>query len=247
MSKLVGKLAAPGALRSFGRRRGRALSARQASLWRELLPAVALTGDAAQLAKPDRLFSAAVREVWLEIGFGGGEHLLWQAEQHPEAGILGCEPYQDGIVKVLSAISTRRAGNIRLFADDARILLRQLPAAAIARAFVLFPDPWPKRRHWKRRLVSEATLAELARVLRPGAELRIATDIAAYAECILLAVRRQGSFRWLAKTPADWRQRGSDWPRTRYEAKALAAGRHCSYFRFLNQSGPAAAVGLRQN
>jgi len=247
MSKLVGKLAEPAALRSFGRRRGRALSARQASLWRELLPAVALTGGATQLAKPDRLFPAAVREVWLEIGFGGGEHLLWQAEQHPEAGILGCEPYQDGIVKVLSAISARGAGNIRLFADDARLLLRQLPAAAIARAFVLFPDPWPKRRHWKRRLVSEATLAELARVLRPGAELRIATDIAAYAEWILLAARRQGSFRWLAKTPADWRQRGRDWPQTRYEAKAIAAGRRCSYFRFLNQSGPAAAVGLRQN
>jgi tRNA (guanine-N7-)-methyltransferase len=243
MSKLVDKLAQPGDLRSFGRRRGRSLSERQAGLWRELLPSVSLTGEAAQVANPARLFSVAVREVWLEIGFGGGEHLLWQAEQHPDAGILGCEPYQDGIVKVLSAISARGGGNIRLFADDARILLRQLPAAAIARAFLLFPDPWPKRRHWKRRLVSEATLAELARVLRPGAELRIATDIAAYAEWILVAVRRQGSFRWLAQTPADWRRRGSDWPPTRYEAKAIAAGRRCSYFRFLNQRGPAAAIG----
>src|SRR5262245_523419 len=232
MSKLVGKLAEPDALRSFGRRRGRALSARQASLWRELLPAVALTGDAAQLAKPDRLFSAVVREVWLEIGFGGGEHLLWQAEQHPEAGILGCEPYQDGIVKVLGAIAARDRGNIRLHADDARPLIRHLPAASIARVFILYPDPWPKRRHWKRRLVSEGTLEELARITRPRAELRIATDIAPYAEWILSAVRRQGSFRWTAETAADWRRRGSDWPPTRYEAKALRAGRPCCYFRF---------------
>src|SRR5262249_36316505 len=129
-----------------------------------------------------------------------------------------------------------------------RILLRQLPAAQLARAFVLFPDPWPKRRHWKRRLVSEATLAELARGLRPGAEARLATDIIAYADWVLLAVPPPGRSPWLAPTtPADSRQRGSDGPQTRYEAKAIAAGRRCSYFRFLNQSGPAAAVGLRQN
>ena len=219
-------------LRSFGRRRGRALSARQASLWRELLPRLAVKASAAELADPLSLFSASVREVWLEIGFGGGEHLMWQAEQHPEAGILGCEPYQDGIVKVLSAISARGAGNIRLFADDARILLRHLPAASIARVFILYPDPWPKRRHWKRRLVSEGTLGELARIMLPAAELRIATDIGPYAEWILLAVRRQGSFRWTAEAAADWRRRGSDWPATRYEAKALRAGRPSSYFRF---------------
>ena len=219
-------------LRSFGRRRGRALSARQASLWRDLLPQVALTGNAADLARPHRLFAATVREVWLDIGFGGGEHLLWQAEQHPDAGIVGCEPFQDGVVKVLAGLSARPAGNIRLHTEDARSLLRQLPPACIARVFLLFPDPWPKRRHWKRRLVSEATLAELARVMQPGAELRIATDSAEYAEWILLAVRRQGSFRWTAQAASDWRQRGSDWPQTRYEAKALQAGRRCSYFRF---------------
>jgi len=120
-----------------------------------------------------------------------------------------------------------------LYADDARRLVRQLPAASIGRVFVLFPDPWPKRRHWKRRLLSEGTLAELARIMPSGGELRIATDIADYAAWILLAVRRQGSFRWAAQAAGDWRERGSDWPQTRYEAKALRAGRRCSYFRFL--------------
>jgi tRNA (guanine-N7-)-methyltransferase len=219
-------------LRSFGRRRGRALSARQASLWRDLLPRLAVGASAAALPNPIGLFSAPVHEVWLEIGFGAGEHLLWQADRHPEAGILGCEPFQDGVIKVLSAIAERARGNIRLHTDDARLLIRQLPAASIARVFMLFPDPWPKRRHWKRRLVSESTLAELARIMQPAAELRIATDIAPYAEWILLAVRRQGSFRWTAQTAADWRQRGRDWPPTRYEAKALRAGRPCTYFRF---------------
>ena len=225
--------AGSGELRSYGRRRGRALSARQAGLWRHLLPRLAVAGTAAELASPHRLFPPGISEVWLEIGFGGGEHLLWQAEQHPEAGLIGCEPFQDGVVKVLAAIAERPATNIRLYADDARGLMRHLPAASIGRVFVLFPDPWPKRRHWKRRLLSEATLAELARVMAPGGELRLATDIADYAAWMLVAVRRQGSFRWTAAAAVDWRERGSDWPQTRYEAKALRAGRRCNYFRFL--------------
>ena len=220
-------------LRSFGRRRGRALSARQGELWRDLLPRLALPADAATLAQPGTLFAHPVHQLWLEIGFGGGEHLLWQADQHPEAGIIGCEPFQDGVIKVLSALAARPRGNIRLYPDDARGLLRQLPTAAIARAFVLFPDPWPKRRHWKRRLISEETLTSLARVLAPGAELRLATDIADYAQWMLLAVRRQGSFHWTAAAPGDWRERGGDWPPTRYEQKALRAGRRSSYLRFL--------------
>src|SRR4029453_6241266 len=225
--------AGAGALRSYGRRRGRALSSRQAGLWRDLLPRIAVAGTAAELANPRCLFPPSVREIWLEIGFGGGEHLLWQAEQHPKVGLLGCEPFQDGVVKVLAAMAEHGRSNIRLSAVAAGSLIRPLPAASIGRTFVLFPDPWPKRRHWKRRLISEGTLAELARVMPPGGELRIATDIAEYAEWILLAVRRQGGFRWTAKATADWRERGSDWPQTRYEAKALRAGRRCSYFHFL--------------
>jgi tRNA (guanine-N7-)-methyltransferase len=178
------------------------------------------------------LFAPAVAEVWLEIGFGGAEHLLWQARANPRVGLIGCEPFADGIVKALSAIEGANLSNVRIHADDARPLLRWLPTASIARTFILFPDPWPKKRHHKRRLVSQATLAELARVMRRGAELRIATDVADYARAILLAVSQQQSFRWTAAGPHDWRERGIDWPPTRYEQKALLGGRRCSYFRF---------------
>jgi tRNA (guanine-N7-)-methyltransferase len=146
--------------------------------------------------------------------------------------LIGCEPFQDGVVKVLSAIEQEGLGNIRLYADDARPLLRWMPDAGIARAFILFPDPWPKARHQKRRLVSANTLAELARVLRPGAELRIATDIGDYAKWILRAVLASARFRWTATGAADWRTRAPDWPTTRYEEKALRDGRHSYYFRF---------------
>jgi tRNA (guanine-N7-)-methyltransferase len=180
----------------------------------------------------DRLFAPPVAEVWLEIGFGGAEHLLWQARANPRVGLIGCEPFADGVVKALSAIEGANLSNVRIHADDARPLLRWLPAASLARTFILFPDPWPKKRHHKRRLVSQATLAELARVMRRGAELRIATDVADYARAILWVVNQQQSFRWTAAGPDDWRERGVDWPPTRYEQKALLAGRRCSYFRF---------------
>ena len=125
--------------------------------------------------------------MWLEIGFGGGEHLIWQAKANAQVGLIGCEPFRDGIVKALGAIEAEKIGNVRLHAEDARPVLRWLPKASIGRTFILFPDPWPKKRHHKRRLVSEATLAQLARVMRPGAELRIATDIGDYARWILEA------------------------------------------------------------
>jgi tRNA (guanine-N7-)-methyltransferase len=195
------------------------------------LPRVALNlSDRPPAALAD-LFAPRVEDVWLEIGFGGGEHLLWQARSNPHVGLIGCEPFEDGVVKVLSAIEQQALVNLRLHVDDARPLLRWLPDAAIGRAFILFPDPWPKKRHQKRRLVSVATLRELARVMRPGAELRLATDIGDYAQWMLLALREQTSFRWLARGPGDWRVRGPDWPPTRYEQKALEAGRRCYYFR----------------
>ena len=220
-------------LRSYGRRRGRKPSVRQAALLAHTLPALALDLASPPPSPLATLFAAPVEEVWLEIGFGGAEHLLWQARANPRAGLIGCEPFEDGVVKALAGVEQEGLGNVRLHADDARPLLRWLPAASIGRAFILFPDPWPKKRHHKRRLVSAATLADLARVLRPGGELRIATDIGDYAAWILLAARRQPSFRWAAAGPSDWRTRGPDWPPTRYEEKALAAGRRCAYFRFL--------------
>ena len=217
-------------LRSYGRRRGRAPSARQKALWQDVLPRVALPRDTEALRSLPTLFTPPVREVWLEIGFGGGEHLVWQARTHPEMGLIGCEPFEDGVVKLLRAVEAGGIANIKVHADDARPLLRLLPAGSIARIFMLFPDPWPKKRHHKRRLVSAATLGELARIAGAGAELRLATDIAAYARSILLTVREEGSFRWTATCADDWRRRPPDWPRTRYEAKALREGRRCYYF-----------------
>lgn len=219
-------------LRSYGRRRGRALSPRQRALWQNLLPKLALPDGANALQRPCSLFEPPVSQLWLEIGFGGGEHLLWQAAHNPQAGLIGCEPFEDGVVKVLSAIESTGLANIRVHADDGRPLLRMLPTSSVDRAFVLFPDPWPKKRHHKRRLISVEVADELARVLRLEGEVRIATDIGAYACEILRTVLGQGSFGWMAESPADWRLRPADWPPTRYEAKALREGRRCYYFRF---------------
>ena len=216
-------------LRSYGRRRGRKPSSRQAALLDQLLPDVVLNLSDPAPAPLVRLFAVPVREVWLEIGFGGGEHLLWQAAHNPDVGFMGCEPFQDGVTKVLGGIEQGQIANIRLHADDARAVLRWLPEASLARAFILFPDPWPKKRHQKRRLVSAGLLRELARAMAAGAELRIATDIGDYARWMLQAVLVEASFAWEPSGPSDWRQRPADWPATRYEQKALNEGRRCTY------------------
>ena len=173
-----------------------------------------------------------MRDVWLEIGFGGGEHLVWQAQQNPTVGLIGCEPFEDGVIKVLDAIDTQMLGNIRLHTDDARDVLRWLPDASIARAFVLFPDPWPKRKHLKRRLVNANLLQMLARVIRPGGQLRLGTDIADYARTMLMASQTEARLRWTAATANDWRLRPADWPQTRYETKAVREGRSSCYLLF---------------
>ncbi|HEY7669509.1 MAG TPA: tRNA (guanine(46)-N(7))-methyltransferase TrmB [Hyphomicrobium sp.] len=187
------------------------------------------------LRAPAALFGAPVSAVWLEIGFGGAEHLLWQARSNPHVGLIGCEVFEDGIVKALSGLEEQALANVRLSTEDARDLLRWLPEASLQRVFVLFPDPWPKKRHQKRRLVSPGLLDLLARVMAPGAELRIATDIGDYAGAILLAATAHPAFAWQAEGPSDWRRRGADWPETRYEAKAQKDGRHCYFFRFLRK------------
>ncbi len=222
-----------GDLRTYGRRRGRKLSPRQQDLMNNLLAQVALNLQAPPPNPLSGLFGRRVAQVWLEIGFGGGEHLIWQAINHPDAGLIGCEPFEDGVVKALSAIDDHGIRNMRLHADDARDVLRWLPDASIDRAFILFPDPWPKARHKKRRLVNASTLSLLARVLRPGAELRVATDIGDYARTMLMAFQVAPEFKWLAAGPADWAVRGPDWPETRYEQKAIREGRKSSYLRFL--------------
>lgn len=222
-------------LRSFGRRRGRKLSSRQDQLMADLLPRVGVDPSGPPLADIRTLFPADATEYWLEIGFGGAEHLIWQAKHNGRVGLIGCEPFEDGLVKALTAIEDGDLKNVRLFGDDVRPLLRWLPEASISRVFMLFPDPWPKKRHHKRRLFSADLLRLLARVMAPGAEMRLATDIGDYARTALLAVAQTPEFRWTADCAEDWRVRSPDWPATRYEAKAGREGRRCYFFRFLRE------------
>jgi len=191
----------------------------------DLLPRLTVAVPGSGRLEPRLLFGTTRRPVWLEIGFGGGEHLAAQAEGHSEIGFIGCEIFENGIARLLAEIDRRRLANIRIFADDARLLIAALPAAALARVFVLFPDPWPKARHHKRRLMSTEILDRLAAVMDDGAELRLATDDAGLLSWMLDRITRHPEFEWLARRPQDWRQRPADWPPTRYEEKARAAGR----------------------
>jgi tRNA (guanine-N7-)-methyltransferase len=213
----------------FGRRRGKRLRATQERLVETLLPRLRIGGDA-DLGGFRALFPQDLR---LEIGFGGGEHLAHEARAHPRVGFIGCEPFVNGIAKLLATIEQERLANIRVSDEDATRLLPRLPEAAFGRVSILFPDPWPKRRHRKRRILSDATLAELARVMRPGAELRFATDIDDYAGWTLARVLRSTDFRWTAERCDDWRRPWPGWPGTRYESKAIREGRVPSYLTFL--------------
>lgn len=197
----------------------------------ELLPRLAIGAPARGELDPGELFVPPPQSLWLEIGFGAGEHLAALAEALPEIGFIGCEVFENGIARLLGEIERRRLGNIRLFTDDARLLLAALPAAAIGRVFILFPDPWPKQRHHKRRIVSREVLDCLARVMKDGAELRLATDDPGYFSRMLECVTSHPGFDWLARRPADWRLRPPDWPPTRYEEKARAAGRAPLFLR----------------
>lgn len=220
-------------LRSYGRRKGHRLSPHKTRLMAELLPALRLDLSQACPADLRTLFPATVGAVWLEIGFGGGEHLIWQAEANPAIGLIGCEPFINGVASVLSKAAAKGLENIRLHDGDVRAVLEWLPEAGIERVFMLFPDPWPKKRHQKRRLLNTETAAQIARVLKPGGEFRFASDNADYQAEALSVLDRDGRFDWQAKTAADWRERPDDWPQTRYEAKAVQAGRKCAYLRFL--------------
>jgi tRNA (guanine-N7-)-methyltransferase len=195
------------------------------ALVRALLPRLAIDLASAAGLDPFSLFGGAVRAVWLEIGFGAGEHLAMQAEAHPDIGFIGCEVFENGVARLLGQIERRGLSNIQLYPDDARLLLATLSPAVIGHVFILFPDPWPKARHHKRRIVSRDTLNELARVMRPGAELRLATDDPGYFSWMLEQLTGHPAFEWLARRPCDWRERPPDWPATRYEQKARAGAR----------------------
>jgi tRNA (guanine-N7-)-methyltransferase len=215
----------------FGRRRGRALRPRQKLLIGATLPQLVVAIPPSGYFDPQTAFGALRRSIWLEIGFGRGEHLAVQAEQHPEIGFVGCEVFENGIAGLLAQVERRHLHNIRVFTDDARLLLGALPAASIDRVFILFPDPWPKRRHHKRRIVSCETLDTLAVIMTDGAELRLATDDRDYLCWMLERLTDHPAFEWLARRPHDWRERPGDWPPTRYEEKARAAGRPPAFLR----------------
>lgn len=203
----------------FGRRKGPRLSAHQLELRETLLPK--LTLKIANKLDPKRYFDLPVDDVWLEVGYGGGEHLLWQAATNPDIGLVGAEPYISGTAKLLGKIDPERLPNIRVYEDDARDIIAALPDASIGRFFILFPDPWPKTRHHKRRFIQTEILDSIARILRPGAELRFATDDAGYLAFALERLMAHPAFAWTAKCALDWQRRPDDWPPTRYEAKEL--------------------------
>jgi tRNA (guanine-N7-)-methyltransferase len=169
--------------------------------------------------------------VWLEIGFGGGEHLAHQAAAYPEVGFIGCEPFMNAVAMLLGKIRERELSNIRIHPGDVRNLFDVLPEASLDKAFLLYPDPWPKSRHHRRRAVTQEYLQPLARALKPGAEFRVATDIPDYVRQTLIEVPKAG-FEWLAEGPEDWRKPWGDWISTRYEQKALREGRTPHYMTF---------------
>jgi tRNA (guanine-N7-)-methyltransferase len=218
----------------FGRRKGKRLRAGQETRLAADLPRLMLpTGDAPITPEELReLFPGAPRRFVLEIGFGGGEHLVWQAASHPDIGFIGCEAYVNGIAKLLSAVEDQGLDNIRIHDGDARELVASLGEGSIGRIFLLFPDPWPKRRHHKRRLITSDMLAQFHRILRPGGVLRFASDSRDYVAWTLIHIRAHGGFTWLADAPPDWRSRPPDWPETRYETKARREGRQPTFLAF---------------
>jgi tRNA (guanine-N7-)-methyltransferase len=213
--------------RLYGRRRGRALRPGQKALIETLLPKLRFEIPADGTLDPRHLFAPATREIWLEAGFGAGEHLVFQAEAQPHHGLIGCEVFEPGIARLLGDISSRRLDNLRLFTDDARLLIAALAPQSLARAFILFPDPWPKERHKKRRIVATETLDDLAAAMSDGAELRVATDDADYAQWIEERLIAHPAFAEMAMPI-----RPPDWPATRYENKALAQGRPARLFHY---------------
>jgi tRNA (guanine-N7-)-methyltransferase len=216
----------------FGRRKGHKLRPRQAQLFETLLPRLAV--DLSRPAPADlcTLFAVPVVEVVLEIGFGGGESLIAQAQMQPNTGFLGVEPFSNGMGKALAAIESGGLRNIRLHFDDAVKLIAWLPDASLKRIDLIHPDPWPKRRHWKRRFVQDEMITRLARILRAGGEFRFVTDIADYAAWTLQRFLRSAQFEWTARCADDWRKPWSGFTPTRYHAKAAREGRASCFLVF---------------
>ena len=211
---------ASGPLKTFGRRGGRPLSGRQKVLMDELLPRLRVPIDDAGKLAPAELFDNPA-EIWLEIGFGGGEHVSGQAAHHPNTGILASEVFFEGIAKLLGQIEDEELSNVRIWPDDAREMVDGLSDNCIDRAFILFPDPWPKARHQKRRIIQSDFLDALARVLKPGGRVRFATDVRSYADEALERFLAHRAYDWQAGRADDWRSAPRDHIQTRYQMKKL--------------------------
>ena len=216
----------------YGRRQGRPLRDSRKKLMESLLPRITVTVTPEQEIDPASLFAPALKEHWLEIGFGGGEHLAAQAAAHRDVGLIGCEIFLNGIASALSHIEAEALSNVRIYPEDVRDLLPVLKAQSFDKIFLLFPDPWHKARHASRRFVNQANLDIVASLLKPGGEFRIGSDDPVYIGWSLAHTTRHPAFKWLAETSSDWLVRPDDWPPSRYEQKAIRQGRVPHYFRF---------------
>ncbi|MGX9142175.1 tRNA (guanine(46)-N(7))-methyltransferase TrmB [Mesorhizobium sp. 128a] len=218
--------------RFFGRRHGKTIRPQQAAALESGLAAYGLDLSTEAPAELRTLFAADVSTVRLEIGFGGGEHLLHRATEDPAAGFIGVEPFVNGMAKLMMAVREKPLANLRVHNDDATRLLDWLPQASLDGIDLLYPDPWPKKKHWKRRFVSRLNLDRFARVLKPGGKFRFASDIDTYVNWTLLRCRVHGALVWQAQDAADWHRPYEGWPGTRYEAKAIREGRRPAYLTF---------------
>lgn len=213
--------------RFYGRRAGKTLRSSRQRLIDGLLPKI-------KVAVPPDL--SGWHDIWLEVGFGAGEHLAWQAVHNPETLMIGCEPFINGVARLLDYVETQKLDNVRIHPDDARPLLDSLPDSCLGRVFVLFNDPWPKKRHHHRRFINPHTLDRLARVMKAGAELRVASDNQGLVFWMIDHIRQHGAFEWKLERCHEWLARPSDWPPTRYEQKRLH-GRPV-FLRFTRKESP---------
>ena len=228
----------------YGRRRGHKLRPGRQSLIDDALPGLRVVPPAGGgMLDPAAAFAGPVRDVWFEVGFGSGEHLAGQAARHPDVGFIGCEPFINGVATLLSHVEKHGLANVRIYDDDARRLLPALPDASLGRVFALFSDPWPKKRHNRRRFIAAETLDQLARVMKDGAELRLASDHMGYVRWALLLLVRHPAFAWPAGSSRDWSERPADGVETRYERKALKQGAKPVYLRFLRRPRSPAGAG----
>lgn len=219
----------------FGRRKGKPLRHQQVDTIENLLPLLKLDLESVPPSNLVTLFPPDVRSIRLEIGFGGGEHLAHRAVENPETGFIGVEPFVNSMAKLLATVRERELMNIRLYDDDATQLLDWLPEGSIDHIDLLYPDPWPKKKHWKRRFVSDVNLARFHRVLKPGGKFCFASDIDTYVNWTLQHCARHGGFEWTAISADDWRTPYANWPGTRYENKAKREGRSSAYLTFIRR------------